>query len=130
MWAETCRRNNWESIEAPGYGKGYVEADVLWKRLLQGLNALRDERGMTVILLAHETVERFDDPERDSYSRYTLRLHKRAHGMVIEDADIVGFLNYVVTTQAKKEGFGKERTRASGSGQRSLYPRVLPLTVP
>lgn len=121
VWAETCKRHGWESIEAPGYGKGYVEADVLWKRLLQGLNALRDARGMTVVMLAHETVERFDDPERDSYSRYTMRLHKRAHGMMIEAADVVGFLNYVVTTQKSKEGFGKERTRASGSGQRALY---------
>ena len=26
VWRETCRRNKWNSIEDPGYGKGYIEA--------------------------------------------------------------------------------------------------------
>src|SRR5262249_12653707 len=27
IWAAVCRERGWVSIEAPGYGKGYVEAD-------------------------------------------------------------------------------------------------------
>src|SRR5262249_23137117 len=27
VWAAVCRERGWASIEAPGYGKGYVEAD-------------------------------------------------------------------------------------------------------
>ena len=34
------------------------------------MSALRDERGMTVIMLAHEEIKTFSDPERDSYDRY------------------------------------------------------------
>src|SRR5690349_20725315 len=28
--AETCRRNGWESVEAPGYGKGFIAALNVW----------------------------------------------------------------------------------------------------
>jgi hypothetical protein len=39
VWAETCRRNNWKDIEAPGYGKGYSAAIDVWLQLLNGLPA-------------------------------------------------------------------------------------------
>ena len=35
---------------------------------------VRDQRGMTVIYLAHEEIRGFSDPERESYDRYRLRL--------------------------------------------------------
>src|SRR5688572_27774326 len=28
IWRAVCERNKWGSIEAPGFGKGYVEADL------------------------------------------------------------------------------------------------------
>ncbi len=119
VWAETCRRNNWQSIEDPGYGKGYLEADVVWRHLLDGLDALRS-KGMTVIVICHEQVETFNDPEREDYSRYKIRLHKRAEALLRERADVVGFLNMVVTTDKQKGGFNKETVKAKGSGQRAL----------
>lgn len=119
VWAEACRKNNWQSIEDPGYGKGYLEADAVWRHLLEGLNALRS-KGMTVIMIGHEQVETFSDPEREDYSRYKMRLHKRAEAMVREHADVVGFLNMAVTLDKKKSGFGAETVKAKGSGQRQL----------
>ena len=126
IWAETCRRHStdkevFESIEDFGFGKGYVKADELWHRFLRGMNNLRDHRGMTVVLLAHEEIKTFSDPERDSYDRYRLRLHKRAAEMVIENADVVGFMNYVTTIRKEKGGFAKETAKASGSGTRTLH---------
>jgi AAA domain len=53
IWQRVCRDNGWASIEDAGYGKGYVAALDLWRQYLEGLNALRDERGMTVIQIAH-----------------------------------------------------------------------------
>ena len=121
VWAETCRGNKWQSIEEPGFGKGYAIADVTWRYLLGRLGMLRDQRGMTLILLAHEEVKTFADPERDSYDRYRLRLHKRAAEMVVENADVVGFMNYVTTIKREKSGFGKETAKASSAGQRVLH---------
>ena len=85
------------------------------------MSALRDQRGMTVIMLAHEEIKSFSDPERDSYDRYRLRLHKRAAEMVVEHADVVGFMNYVTTIRKEKAGYNKETAKASGAGLRTLY---------
>lgn len=123
VWNETCKVNDWKSIEDPGYGKGYVESDRHWKHLLDGLNALRD-RGMTVILIGHAEVKTFADPERDSYDRYQIKLHKRASAMVTEMCDVIGFMNYSISTVRENEAFKKKdegRSRASGSGQRMLH---------
>ena len=121
LWAAVCKRNKWTTIEDAGYGKGYVELDADWRYFLGRISALRDQRGMTVIMLAHEEIKSFSDPERDSYDRYRLRLHKRAAEMVVEHADVVGFMNYVTTIRKEKAGYNKETAKASGAGLRTLY---------
>ena len=65
VFAETCARgddkgNAKANIEDFGYGKGYVYAKRIWQELIDGLNALRKDRGLTIILIAHSTVERFE----------------------------------------------------------------------
>src|SRR6185437_17051320 len=84
VWAAVCEANKWDSIEQPGYGKGYIAADVFWKDLIAGLNALRIERGMDVIIWADSGIARFDDPRTTSYSGFDVRLHKRGQA-IIED---------------------------------------------
>ena len=118
IWAEVCRKHNWQTIESAGYGKGYIEADATWRHFLDGLEELR-RKGMTVVMIAHEQVEQFSDPERDDYSRYKIRLHKRAEAMVRERADVVGFLNMVIILDKGENG--KETPKAKGSGQRTLH---------
>jgi hypothetical protein len=80
IWNDVCETNHWPSIEAPGYGRGYVIADKWWRDFLAGLDWLRRERGMTTVLLAHSAVETVNDPRAPAYTSYQLRLHKRARG--------------------------------------------------
>jgi len=56
IWARTCKDNGWASIEDAGFGKGYVSALAYWRRYVDALNALRDERGMTIIQIAHTDI--------------------------------------------------------------------------
>lgn len=122
LWARVCADNNWDKgIETPGYGKGYVAADPYWRDLLEGLNALRRDRNMTVVMVAHSTVERFDDPQTVSYSRFDIRLHKRALAMVQDEVDAIMFLNQDVTTKVEDGGFNKKRAHAEGGGNRWIY---------
>jgi hypothetical protein len=53
VWAQVCKDNGWPNIETPGYGKGYVAALDMWRLLIDGLRALRDDRQMSIILIAH-----------------------------------------------------------------------------
>ena len=64
VWGKACRDNGWASIEELGYGRGYIAALNLWRQYIEGLNALRDDRGMTVVQIAHTDIKRFDTCRR------------------------------------------------------------------
>jgi len=121
IWAKTCRDNGWASIEDAGYGRGYLAALGLWRQLLEGLNALRDERQMTVLLIGHTQVKRFESPETEPYDRFEVKLHARAAALLQEHADVVGFATYRVATTRSDAGFNKKVVRALGSGERLLH---------
>lgn len=129
VWTETCRRNGWANIEAAGYGKGYVAASDVWREFLDGLNALRIDKNMAVIVIAHHETKRFDSPETDPYDRYGIKLHKRAADLVLEKADMVLFANWKVSTTKTETGFGQKVTRGVGRGERMLYTEERPAYV-
>lgn len=121
LHAHVCAVNKWRDIEAPGFGKGYVAAAAEWRVLLEGLDALRDQRGMGIILIAHDKIKRIESPLTEGYDSHTLKLHERATGIVMEWADVVGFAAHKVYTSEKDAGgFGKKETKAIGSGERLL----------
>jgi hypothetical protein len=126
VWAETCRRNNWEDIEKPGFGKGYLAADEVWREIFDGLVALRDEKGMQVILLAHAQIKTFQDPSQEAYDRYQIKLQARASAIVQEWADGVFFANYKSYIQKDKKGPDKVIARGVGLGERVLYTEERP----
>ena len=126
IWVRTCQDNGWPSIEEPGYGKGYIAALGPWRDYLEGLNALRNERGMTVIQIAHTEIRRFDSPEHEPYDRYVIKLHARAAALLQEHSDVVLFANYRISTVKADVGFNKKVTRALGSGERVLYTAERP----
>ncbi|NLY01550.1 MAG: ATP-binding protein [Rhodopirellula sp.] len=129
IWAEVCKKRGVESIEDIGYGKGYVFALTNWREVLTGLDALRNDRGMGVILIAHAQIERFANPETDTYDRYSPRLHKQASALVQEWADEVLFAAYSVHTKTTEEGFGRKRVQGVGTGERIIRTTERPAHV-
>jgi len=123
LWSELCARSNVNSIERidKGYGKGYVmAAETFSREILAGLNHLRDEKGMAVILICHHKIKRYDDPAGEAYDRYQLKLQDRLSELVVQWADVVAFANYEVHT--RKSGDDKaEKHKGIGSGRRLLY---------
>lgn len=124
VWLQTCADNKWSSIEEPGYGKGYIATEAVWREFMELCNVLRT-KGMNVVFLAHSSIERFDDPTTASYSRYDIRLHKRALALFQDEVDAILFLNQDVTTKEEKQGFGKE-VKATGGGKRWIYTEGRP----
>jgi len=61
-----CLKHSWKNIESPSYG--WLIADDEWRRLIRGLTALRDRQNMTIVLVAHSTIERFDDPRAPTFT--------------------------------------------------------------
>jgi hypothetical protein len=131
VWAQVCLDNAWANIETPGFGKGYVTADVYWRELLEYTNGLRRDRGMNVIFVAHSTIVTVEDPMTQSYSRFDIKLHKRAIGIFQDEMDAILFLNQDVTIKQEDGGKGKKgnRARADGGGNRWLYAAPRPAFV-
>lgn len=121
IWAETCARNGWANIETPGYGKGYAAALDIWREYLEGLAALRNERGMGIIQIAHTNIKRFENPETEPYDRYVIKLNDKAAGLLHEHCDAVLFMQYRVSTVKSDIGFNKKAVRAVGGNSRILY---------
>lgn len=129
IWAEVCRKRNVESIEDIGYAKGYVFALTQWREFLDGLSALRNDLGMMTILIAHARIERFDNPETESYDRYVPRLHRLASQVIQEWCDEVFFATYKIFTKQSDQGFDRKRTQGIGTGERILRTTERPAHV-
>ena len=118
IWDQLCKEYGVSSIEKVdgGYARGYTHALTHWRKILTGLDILRD-KGMCVILLAHAKVETFSDPEVGTYDRFSPRLHKHANAVVTEWADAVLFATRKIITRTEETGFNRTRTLASGLGK-------------
>jgi hypothetical protein len=124
--AYVCKANKWDNIEAPGFGKGYVAAAAEWKTLLEGLEALRRQRGMAVILICHVKQQRIESPTHEGYDAWVLKLHNRASALVEEWADIVGFAAHRIAIKKTDAGFGNKEAKALKTGERMLYLEAHP----
>jgi DNA polymerase III delta prime subunit len=127
IYAETCARgdekgNAKANIEDFGYGKGYVYAMRVAEEFIDGINALRRDKSMAVVLIAHSTVQRFDDPETVSYDRYEIAIRSSdkansdLRGMFEREMDAILLLKQPVTVKTEEVGFNKERALAKGGG--------------
>src|SRR5690606_24699815 len=105
IWAEVCADQGVDNTEKIGYAKGCTFAIDKWRAVLGALDALRSDRSMTVVLIAHAKIEKYENPETVPYDRYSPRLHKLASALVQEWCDEVLFATYKVHTIKVAEGF-------------------------
>ena len=108
------------------YGKGALKQAEVWQELLAGFNALRNDRGMSVILIGHSQIKRFDSPETEPYDRYSPTLQERSNALLREWCDAVLFANYRVVVKSTEVGFKKEVSRGITTGERLLYTTEKP----
>jgi hypothetical protein len=109
--------NGWKTIEQPSYGRGYVAADDEWRRFIRGITALRDKRGMVIILVCHAEIVNVNDPRAPSYTSYMPKLHKQARSLIMDACDLVGFLGEDLRTVTDDN----DRVRASAGPVRYLH---------
>lgn len=113
--------NSVSGIEKIPYGKGYKYALEKWREVLEGLDLLRNDKEMIVIILAHVKIKRFEDPIADAYDRYLLDLHDSAAALLTEWCDVLGFAAHAIATKSTDAGFNRKTTRGIGSGERILH---------
>lgn len=126
VWDKTCETLKIASIEAAGFGKGYVEALKWWRRFFEAVTSLRDARGMTAIMIAHSQVVRVEDPMQPAYDTHDLKLHKRASAVASEFSDVILFAAQKTLTTTEEVGFNQKRTRAITTGARVVHTQGSP----
>ena len=122
----------WTDVEAThdakdlAYGKGAMIVAERWRDVLAGLNHLRNEKGMCVILIAHTQIKRFDSPEVEPYDRYQPKLQERSSALIREWCDAVLFANYRTIVKKDDLGFNKTNNRGVTTGERLLFTSERP----
>ena len=108
-----------------GYFRWRLESLPLWQDVLDGLDSLRVNRGMRIMLIGHSADQEIKPPEADPYRKYCIDLlNVKAASLLYRWADVVGFANYrisVVGSTTNKKGEVTKAGRAIGSGQRVMY---------
>jgi hypothetical protein len=120
VWQKTCARLGVKSIEEPGYGKGYKEADEEWNYLIGGFLAAK-KAGLHVVMLAHPRIKRFDSPVSDPYDRYGIKIHDRASDLVREKSDIVVFMKQRITLKEKEVARQTKVAHGESGGDREMH---------
>lgn len=110
-----------------GYGDGYKLATLKWTEFLDRLNRIRLEKNMAIVLLAHEEVKKFDDPEKGTYNYYGPKLQKMASEKVMEWVDATFFASYQITVATEAGSFGgPDKKRVMGQGTRVVLTQEKP----
>jgi len=118
VWDEVCKRNSWKNIEEPGYGKGFTIALDEWRKLIADLDALRAERGMEVILIAHTAIKVFNNPSGPDFSRYELNVNRQSAALLKQWADAVLFACY---EEMVKKDKGEMKGKGVSTGHRVIH---------
>lgn len=119
---EVCRRDyggEWGERGFGSYQRGFETSLADWRLFINALDALRDERGMSIVLLGHAKVSPFKNPSGPDFDRYNVDVHHKTWALTHKWADIVLFANYELnfTSSEEKQGKGK----AKGGKVRILY---------
>lgn len=132
IWDEVCKQTNTYPIEKVdgGFGKGFAVALEKWRDYFKYLNYLREEKGMTVLQIAHSKIKETKSPDADIYDKFTIKLQDgknvSAANTLFEYADIILFANYQINTVKEKIGKDMNRNRAIGGNIRYLYTEERP----
>lgn len=127
VWEHLCEESNCNSIErvGGGYGKGYVEAVSKWRLLMEGFDRLRAQN-ITVIIIGHAKVKRFDDPLGLSFDQYQFDVHEKVHLCLQRWADSILFLSTETIVQTEDVGFKEKKRGRDLTGERFIFTQKRP----
>ena len=107
---QVCEDGKKASLADFAYGAGYARFAAEANVLIEIVDALK-RNGKNVILIAHEQIETFADPETDSYDRFNISLDKRIAERVKAAVDHVWYMHHEKTVSEKTSGRNSARHR-------------------
>lgn len=107
------------------YGRGEKLLMTLWDQLINGMNAINQNKNMGIILIAHNQITKFHDPLTESYDKHSIKLEKKSCELIKEWAECLLFADLKVTIEEEDVGFKKTINRGKELG-RVLYTEKRP----
>jgi hypothetical protein len=120
IYKHLCETNGWDSIESPGYGKGYVAALDQWRLFRVALEQVWT-KGLNVILVGHSAVRPFRNPEGEDYERYQLAMRADAAQLFLGWVDAIFFARLEAFAKREK---GAARAKGFSTGQHMLCTKL------
>ena len=117
IFRHVCAQHKVNDIAQIGFAKGYVAAEAIWGEVIDRIAVINKTKKLIIVLIAHATVQKVQDPERDDYDCMLPDLHKRSVNLLSEYTDILGYCSLKLTTVSKDKGPVKAKT----TGERILY---------
>ena len=114
-----CKEGGKQSISDFGYGAGFQAVLEHFGKLVKAATAIREQRNMGVIMIAHSQIKTYANPLGADCDRHCIKLREKNAELFLEWADLVGFMHFSVFTHTKKDGFG-ETTKATGGTERVI----------
>ena len=134
IWAHLCSQYGQAKIDVNdkgspfAFGRGYLYAVDEAAILTNWLDALRNDRNMTVIMLAHTDTAKVEPPDTESYTEWAIGVNKKFAAHLLKWCDVCLFgqmkINIVKDEDARDPR--KKRTRGVGSGVRIMYTERRP----
>lgn len=132
LWIDVLLEKGAKTIAQYPFGEYYQILEERAKMLIRGLNWLRTNKKMNVILIAHSKLDKVTDPMGAAYDQYSVRMEKKVSSIFKEWVDIIAFANYDIRKKELKEGFAKrtvaqleENYLPSDGNQMEVRTRVL-----
>jgi hypothetical protein len=117
--SEVAKSQGKTTIEEIGFGRGYQAVEAQWQNILAGFSFIWNH-GKHVVFTCHESIEKFTNPEGDSFNYWRPSLHPKGSGCLTEWCDEVFFLRFRTSTVQKQEGFGTKRSLGVGGKERYI----------
>jgi hypothetical protein len=95
---------------------------------MSGLDALRDDRNMTVVIIGHVRIKASREPDSESYDQYAFDIDRAVGEALIRWSDCTLFMSRKTVVKKEDGGYGKKEKRGIeiNGGQRFLYTQSSP----
>lgn len=114
--AEVCGQLGLEYMTQASV-KSYPLAKTKLFEMKQLWDRINTERKMFILLVGHATIQKFEDPTTASYDRYQVDMNDKCAEMLLQDVDIVAFMNQKVAIKTEDLGCGKEAVNGQASAR-------------
>ena len=110
IYDEVIKEN---SDKAVAWGRDALFALEKWRIILNWIYALKNDKMINIVLVAHSEIKRFDPPDGEAYERYQPKLLQKNSALIREFCDCVLFLSDRIfvkkTDSGKRKAIDSER---------------------